>query len=258
VDLERCGASHLVMLSSAMVYGAVENNPIPLTEEAVVRPDHRFAYARQLATAEWMVDEWRRSRPGRRVTVLRPAIMMSQEASSGLARAVAAGFGQRFARTDPGSQFVHLDDVAAAVVIGVNKSLDGVYNVAPDGWIPGERLVALTGDTLRLPVPDRVGEVIEALRWRFRRGPIPPGLRAYTREPWLISNDKLKGVGWLPTVTNEQAYVEGTEGTWWSTISPQRRQELALGAVSAAVLLVIGAVISLGIGWRRRRRRERN
>ena len=66
------------------------------------------------------------------------------------------------------------------------------------------------------------------LRWRFQRGPIPPGLRSYTRAPWLVANDRLKAHGWTPTVTNEQAYVEGTEARWWTMITPKRRQELSL------------------------------
>ena len=45
--------------SSAMVYGAIANNPIPLTEDAVLRPDPTFVYARQLAAAEETIEEWR-------------------------------------------------------------------------------------------------------------------------------------------------------------------------------------------------------
>ena len=58
--------------------------------------------------------------------------------------------------------------------------------------------------------------------------PDPARLRSYTREPWLVANDRLKAQGWRPTVTNEQAYVEGTEARWWTMITPKRRQELAL------------------------------
>ena len=55
----------VVFVSSAMVYGPSVNNPVPLTEEAVLRPDVEFVFARQLATAEATVDEWRQSRAGR-------------------------------------------------------------------------------------------------------------------------------------------------------------------------------------------------
>ncbi len=244
---------HVVLVSSAMVYGAWENNPVPLTEEALLRPDVEFAFARQLGSAEQFVDEWRRQLPGRTATVLRPAIGMAADDTSRLAAALAAGMGQRFGTADPPAQFLHLDDLAAAVLLAVEQQLDGVFNVAPDGWIAGERVRALAGAVPRLKLPDRVSEVVNNLRWRFQRGPIPPGLRSYTRSPWLIANDRLKAAGWQPSVTNEQAFVEGTEGKWWTMVSPKRRQEITLVGASLAtltgVLLVVRAV-------RRARRRK--
>lgn len=253
VDAATLGADRLVVLSSAMVYGALANNPVPINEDAVLRPDTTFVYARQLASAEEAIEAWRTSRPDRFVAMLRPAVPIAADGTSSIARALTAGFGQRFGESSPGAQFVHHDDVASAVAVAVERRLDGVYNVAPDGSIPGDRVRALSGQRLRLPLPDRVADVIGALRWRFQRGPIPPGLRSYTREPWIIANDKLRAEGWTPTVTNEQSYVEGTEAKWWTMVTPQRRQELALSAM--VVGLVAAAVFGTIMGrrwWRRR------
>jgi nucleoside-diphosphate-sugar epimerase len=163
---------------------------------------------------------------------------------SRLAAALVSGFGRRIAEADPPSQFLHLDDLAAAVVLAVTASLDGVFNVAPDGWVAGERVRALSGERPRLPLPERFGELVSGLRWRFQRGPIPPGLLSYTREPWVVANGRLRAAGWAPTVTNEQTYVESTEAPWWTMVSPKRRQELALGtgvvgAVAAALVTVM-------------------
>jgi nucleoside-diphosphate-sugar epimerase len=227
---------HLVLVSSAMVYGAWANNPVPLTEDAALRPDLDFVFARQLASVEQMVDDWRTSAPGRTATVLRPVVTMAADGTSGLARALAAGMGQRSGEDDPGAQFLHLDDLAAAVVIATEQRLDGVFNVSPDGWVAGERIRALAGSAPKVKLPDRVAEVVARVRWRFQRGPIPPGLRSYTRWPWLVANDRLKAEGWRPAVTNEQAYVEGTEAKWWTMVSPKRRQELSLGGLGAGVL----------------------
>jgi nucleoside-diphosphate-sugar epimerase len=247
-------ADHLVLVSSAMVYGAWPNNPVPLTEDAILRPDVGFVYARQLAAAEAMADRWRRQRQGRTVAVLRPVVSMAADGTSHLARSLAAGLGERFGEDDPAAQFLHLDDLATAVHLAVRKRLDGVFNVAPDGWIAGERVRALSGERPRLKLPDRVAEVLAALRWRFQRGPIPPGLRSYTRHSWVVANDRLKRHGWKATVTNEQAYVEGTEGRWWTMITPQRRQEIALGGMIGGALVGTVAVL-LGLKWWRRRRR---
>jgi len=246
-------ANHLVFVSSSMVYGAWPNNPIPLTEDAILRPDVEFVYARQLAAAEAMSDRWRRQRPGRTVAVLRPVVTMAADGTSQLARSLAAGLGQRFGEEDPSAQFLHLDDLAAAVVLAVKRRLDGVFNVAPDGWIGGERVRALTGARPRLQLPERAADVLAALRWRFQRGPIPPGLLSYTRAPWLVANDRLKAHGWQPTVTNEQAYVEGTEGRWWTMVSPKRRQEIALGGMIAGALVATSLVVAAIRRWRHTR-----
>jgi nucleoside-diphosphate-sugar epimerase len=250
---DRLRATQVVFVSSAMVYGAQGNNPVPLTEEAALRPDVEFVFARQLASAEELVEQWRQSAAGRSTCVLRPAVALAAGGSSRLATAIVSGFGRRLAEADPPSQFLHLDDLASAVVLAVTERLDGVYNVAPDGWVAGDRVRALSGERPRIPLPERLGELLAGLRWRFQRGPIPPGLLSYTREPWVVSNGRLRTAGWQPTVTNEQTYVESTEAPWWTTVSPKRRQELALGVgVGAAAIAAI--VVTVFVRRRLRRR----
>jgi nucleoside-diphosphate-sugar epimerase len=255
-DVATLGAAHLVVLSSAMVYGAVANNPVPLTEAAVLRPDPSFVYARQLAAAEESIEAWRVAAPDRTVAMLRPVVPVAADGTSSLARALTAGYGQPFGESDPDAQFVHHDDVASAVALAVSDRLDDVFNVAPDGSIPGDRVRALTGQRFRLPLSNRAADVVGALRWRFQRGPIPPGLRSYTRTSWVVANDKLRAAGWKPTVTNEQAYVEGTEAKWWTMVTPKRRQELSLGGmVGGAIVAAVVAAIMGRRWWRRRARR---
>jgi nucleoside-diphosphate-sugar epimerase len=247
------GVRHVVLLSSAMVYGAWPNNPVPITEDAALRPDFGFAFARQLATVEQMVDDWREAIPGRSTCILRPVPAMAADGTSSLVRALAAGMGGRLGEDDVPAQFLHLDDLASAVELVVERRLDGVYNVAPDGHVPGSRVRSLWGMAPRLRLPDRVAELVADVRWRFQRGPIPPGLRPYVRSPWLVSNGRLRAEGWAPTVTNEQAFVEGTDAKWWTMLTPKRRQELALGAMIVTVLL--GTTV-VGV-WLRRRMRGR-
>ncbi len=248
------GATHVVFVSSAMVYGAAPNNPVPLTEEATLRPGVEFVFARQLASAEELVEQWRTSCRGRATCVLRPAVALCEGGGSRLATALVYGFGRRLAEADPPSQFLHLDDLAAAVMVGIERRLDGVFNVAPDGWVPGGHIRALSGERPRLPLPERLAELVSGLRWRFARGPIPPGLLPYTLQPWVVSNGRLRAESWAPTVTNEQTYVEGTEAPWWTMVSPKRRQELALG--SGVIACVLGAVVAATFARRRFSRRR--
>lgn len=232
--------THLVLVSSAMVYGAWPNNPVPLTEEAPLRADVSFGFAHQLAQVEQMIDAWRLAVPGRTVTVLRPVLTLAADGTSSVVRALAAGIGARLDEEDPPAQFLHFDDLASAVVLGHDQRLDGVFNVAPDGWVAGETVRALAGTPPRIRLPAWLIEPAVDIRWRFQRGPIPPGLWPFAQHPWLVANDRLKSAGWRPTVTSEQAYVEGTEARWWTMLTPQRKQELALGAMAGGLLF--GAV----------------
>jgi nucleoside-diphosphate-sugar epimerase len=238
------GVRHIVGLSSAVVYGAWPNNPVPITEDAPLRPNPDFAYAVQRAQVEHLLTEWVQSATGRTVAVLRPCVALGEEGSEWIAQSLAAAAGMRLAEEDPPTQYLHLDDLAAAVDLARTARLDGPYNVAPDGWVAGETVRALAGARPRLRLPDAVASRLARLRWRFQAGPIPPGLLPFTSYSWLIANDRLRATGWRPRRTSEQAYVAGTETRWWTMLTPQRKQELSLGA-AGGVLAIVGAVVTV-------------
>jgi nucleoside-diphosphate-sugar epimerase len=152
---------------------------------------------------------------------------------------------------DPPVQFVHLDDLAAAVVLAAKGGLDGAYNVAPDGSVDGETCRELVGRVPRVRLGADAAEEVGRFRWRHRLAPTPPGITPYTMYPWVVANDRLREAGWEPTLTNEQAYVDGTPGRPWATMNAKRRQQVALGV--AAVLAVAGVI---GLGWVLRRLRK--
>ena len=247
------GVGHVVVVSSATVYGAWPNNPVPLTEEASLRPNGGFVYAVHKAQIERLVADWRDDSTDRSTTVLRPAMALAEDDSSFIARSLAAAAGIRAPDLDPPVQFVHLDDIASAVDLARRNRLDGAYNVAPDGWISGELARALAGAAPRLRLPARVAARLAEWSWELRLGPIPPGLLPYTEHPWVVANDKLRAEGWVPRHSNEEAYVAGTEGSRWSMLTPKRKQELALGASGAALLLSGAGVAFLARRAQRRR-----
>ncbi len=246
------GVPHVVLVSSAAVYGAWPANPVPLTEAEPARPAPEFGYAVEKAELERLGGEWARAggAAGRTVAVLRPAPAVADGAASWLARALFAVLPFRSGPVQPPMQFVHLDDLAAAVALAVTARLDGPYNVAPEGWIEAERVRALAGAPPRLPVPLRFATRLAGWTWRMRVGSTPPGLLPYTVHPWVVASDRLRAAGWEPAWSNEEAFVEAHPGTWWSRLSPKRRQELTLGVAGTGLL---GAAALLArAGWRRR------
>jgi nucleoside-diphosphate-sugar epimerase len=249
------GVSHVVMLSTAAVYGAWANNALPLTEDAPLRPNPGFDFAVNAAERERLAGDWQAAHPGTTVAVLRPAVPVAENECGYLARALASASAVRPMGDggDAAAQYIHLDDLAAAVDLARRRRLDGPYNVAPDGWLDGDEVRALAGRP-RLRLPRRLARRVTALRWRLRLASAPPAIVPYTVHPWVVANDRMKAAGWQPTHGNDEAYVAGHRPAPWAAISPRRRQELALGAAVAAIVTV-GAGVALVIRRRIRRRR---
>ncbi len=235
------GVQHVVLLSSATVYGAWANNALPLAEDATLRPCPEMAFAVQRAEIERRLAEWRHDHPGTTATVLRPSPVVGDDGPGGwLARALHEARRVADIEGDAPAQFLHLDDLASAVVLAVTARLDGARNVAPDGWLRGAEYTALDAGTPKVRVPRRVGDRLSRLRWTLRLAPTPPGLQPYARHPWVVANDALRADGWVPTRANDEAFVDGTPATVLATLSPRRRQEIALGVTGGALVAAVG------------------
>jgi nucleoside-diphosphate-sugar epimerase len=239
------GVDHVVLLSSATVYGAWPGNPVPLTEDATVRPNPELDFAVRAAERERLAAEWKGDHPGTTVAILRPAVPLAEDATGWLAEGLLAAATIRATGVDdPPAQYVHLDDLADAVVLAVTKRIDGARNVAPEGWISGEQLRALAGGP-RVRAPEQVVRRLAWLRSRLGRTAAHPGLTPYTTHPWVVASDRLRAAGWDPAYSNEEAFVAGHKPAPWAMVSPQRRQELALAALGLAGTGLIAGIVAL-------------
>ncbi len=240
---DRAGVGHLVVMSSATVYGPWANNAVPLTEDAPLRPHPDLAFAVQKAEIERMVGEWAADHAGAVAATLRPVTVVADGTSGWLAQALHAAAALPTNEETP-IQYVHVDDVAAAVVAVWAARASGPVNVAPDGWLtPTERRALDPVPKVRLP--EQVAVAVADWRWRLRLAPTAPGILAYARHPWVVANDRLLATGWTASNSNEEAYVAGHEARAIETISPQRRQELALALVGVTVAAVGAGVAAL-------------
>jgi nucleoside-diphosphate-sugar epimerase len=244
----------VVVLSTAMVYGAWAANPVPLTEEAPVRPNPDFSWAVARADIENLVQEWRTGRPDTSVAILRPTAIVTDDDLGGLAQLLHTARVGVAAEGDPPVQYLHLDDLAAAVVVAVTGQLDGIANVAPNGWIPPDNLHDLEGPQARVRVPSWLARTIAALRWRFGVAPIPPGVVPYTSHSWVVSNDRMRSLGWEPSYSNEEAWVVSHDPGPLDRMPARRRQELAL---VLSIVAIVGVLVGVVAVLRRLRRSGR-
>ena len=259
--LEACGdanVSQVVLLSSAAVYGAWPDNPVPLTEDAPLRPNTEFSHAAQKSEIERMGSEWRDGHPGARLTILRPApILGAPGTRAWLARVTQPGLGDRITQNVTNRQYVHVDDVASAVVHIIDNQLAGTFNVSSNGWISGDDAPALLGPNLRLPLPDQASRWISALAAKRESAVFGRvcGVAPYARYSWVVSNDRLRATGWLPRSTSEEALVGSEAPSALNKFFRKHRQEVTFAAVLIGIFAVALAGWSGWLRWRRSRLR---
>ncbi|WP_419944137.1 NAD-dependent epimerase/dehydratase family protein [Candidatus Poriferisodalis sp.] len=242
---------HLTLVSSASVYGAWPNHPTPISENMPVRPNPESSFAVHHADAERTVLEWAdggRGAPAREVAILRPAPVVSNGPGGAIGEAMLAAAPIRTGNDDPPVQFLHLDDLASAVVLAVRRRLSGAFNVAPDGWLAPGELRALLGARpkirLPLPAPKRLDRYVAS-----RVGhAAPEGLLPYTRYSWVVANDRLRAAGWAPRYSSAQAYVIADAGMPWDDLNARQRQYAMLAGAGAVMVAGVWA----GAAWLRR------
>ena len=239
-------ATRIVRISSAAVYGAWPSNPVPLTEDASLRPNPHFSPAVQGAEVERLIAGWRDEHPGVTVTTLRSAPVVGPGAERLPARILLGHPPLRVRGAAMPVQVVHVDDLAQALALAATRELVGVFNVAADGWLDADAARALLPRSRVPAVPQEVLERALRRTWATGMGDIPPGVVPYLAHPWVIANDKLKAEGWAPSRTNEDAIREALYA-----LPPRRAKSGAIAAVVAAAACV--AALRL----RRRRRRAR-
>jgi nucleoside-diphosphate-sugar epimerase len=136
----------IVLASSAAVYGAWPDNPLPIDESWTPRPNRQCPYAGQKLEVERRCAAAAPTAALRICAVLGPhADPRVVKATAALRRIVPAIRGRRQAL-----QFLHEDDAVAALVGAAGA--EGVFNIATDDWL-GEGDVArvTAGRVLRIP-----------------------------------------------------------------------------------------------------------
>lgn len=235
-EAARVGA--LVHVSSATVYGAEDDNPVPLTEDAPLRAGPEFAYAWHKRLAEELVADWAEDHPEARVVVLRPTTVLGSAADDFVARHLQSLRLPLVRGHAPPMQALHPDDLVAAVRLAVEGELRGAYNVAPDGWLTADEVCAILGrKPLRLP--ESLAFPLAGRLWASHLTVAPAGGLHYLMYPWVVDTRRLREAGWAPRHTNREvlrAFGEANRGR--VAFGPLRttRRTLAAGGVGVAAL----------------------
>jgi UDP-glucose 4-epimerase len=231
------GVRKVVRVSSAAAYGAWSNNPVPLTEDAPLRPNPGFSPAVQAAEVERLLAEWRDDHPAVVVTTLRTAPVFGPGAERLPSRLVLGHPPLRVRGASPPVQATHVDDLVAALQLVVRADHPGTFNVASDGWLGHDTARSLLPRSGVPALPAPLLERVLARSWESGLGDVPPGVVPYLEHPWVVANDRLKALGWHPAHTNEQAIKAGL-----ATLGPTKPLIPRVLLLAAAALIGAAAV----------------
>jgi nucleoside-diphosphate-sugar epimerase len=245
----------VVVVTSAMVYGALHDNPVPLDDDAPLRAPADGGLISDLLEVEALCERAPRSHPGTAVTVVRPAALVGRGVDTVLTRHFEAPRLMKVRGSSPVWQFCHLDDLVSALELVVMADLDGPITVGCDGWLVHDEVEALTGrSSLELPPSVAFGAVNRLHRMGIT--PAPASELRFVTQPWAVSSERIREAGWRPEYDNAtalEALLEEISGRHAVASRRIGRKETAatLGAAGAAA-----AVIGTAAVVRRARRRK--
>ena len=241
----KAGVRKIVYTSSAVAYGAHPNNPPLLTEDSPLRANLDFSYAAHKLEVEYVAREFADEYPDVLMTIFRPAIVFGPNVDNAWSHLFETPFFLAIKGYDIKLQFVHEDDVLAALSKAVFDDLPGAHNLAPDGWLDLREMLSIVGRK-RFDIPENVAFPAMERMWDMGLAEGPPGMVHYGMHPWLVDNSKLKATGFEFSYGNREAFAAGAEkirevvrlGSKRVSRRDLRRGGMAgLGVVGAAVAL---------------------
>ncbi|MEU5834596.1 SDR family oxidoreductase [Streptomyces diacarni] len=236
------GVRRVVLCTSAMVYGALQDNDVPLSEEAELRATADATGMGDLLEIERLARRAPRAHPGLNVTVVRPAVLVGAGTDTTLTRHFESPRLLVVAGSRPCWQFCHVDDLVTALEYAALERVEGEVAVGCDGWLEQEEIEQLTG-MRRMELPSSVALGAASRLHRLGLTPSPAADLAYTMYPWVVSGSRLHDAGWRPRWTNEDVLAELLEEVAGRhTVAGRRlgRTEAATaaGAAGATVALI--------------------
>ena len=243
---------YLVVISSAIVYGASPDRPVIDDDEPLPHPPEQ-GLAADLREVEVAIARLGRRR-GLRYAILRPASVVGAGIDTMIVRHFEAPRLLAVRGTRRDWQFVHVEDVARAVEHILAYRLDGVMTVASEGVLSHADVEQISR-MRTVEVPPMMA--FATARQLYRAGVLsaPSDDLAFAVYPWTVSSARLRETGWAPRWTNTgclKVLLEESRGR--RGLGGRRvggKDVAALGAAGAAVAL-IGTAAALRRARKRR------
>jgi nucleoside-diphosphate-sugar epimerase len=236
--------SRVVLLSSAMVYGARPDNPVPLPEDAPLLAAADGSLAGDLLEVEQLARRSRRVNPSTEVTVVRPAALVGGAIDTLLTRHFEAPRLLAVRGCEPRWQFCHIADLASALELAARGLVSGDLAVACDGWLSRAEVEEISGlKSIELPAKLTFGTAQRLHRLGVT--PAPAAELHYEVYPWVVDCAMLRAAGWAPEHDNAsvlRALLAAREGHHAVAGRRIARKEAAITAAAGAAAGTAAAI----------------
>lgn len=248
------GVSRVILITSAMVYGANPDNPVPLEENAPLNADPDGSVVGDYMEIEQLAERSPRTNPGMKVTVIRPAALVGEGIDTLITRHFEAPRLLTVKGCAPRWQFCHVADLMSAIELAATGSVGGALAVGCEGWLDQDQVEELSG-LRRIELP---AGVTFATAQRLHRAGITPAPVAdlhYVVYPWVVDCQTLREAGWKPGITNTEALEQLLEQRAGHHAVAGRRlakKDATITAAGATVAVIGTAAIVRQVRKRRR------
>jgi UDP-glucose 4-epimerase len=193
------GVKQVMIHSTYYVYGASAYNPALLDEDAPLKASEVTQDLVDSVELESLakIHMWRH--PELNITILRPCNVLGPGVRNSMSLLLSRPVAPVLMGFSPLMQFLHVDDMADAMVLAFEKNKPGIYNVAPEDWVAYQEAVTQCG-CKKLPlfsVPPMLPKIISGLlNWNAF---FPPYLINYFKYPVILEGKLFRDTfGWKP------------------------------------------------------------
>lgn len=196
---KRYGVGQMIVYSTHLVYGASAYNPALLDEDQPLKAAEVTQELVDSVELESLANIFLWKHPELNITILRPCTVLGPGVRNTMSILLARPVVPVLVGFSPLMQFLHVDDVADAIIAAFEQNKPGIYNVAPEDWIAYQDAAEQCG-CKRLPIPSVPPSVPRAISKLLNWNAFFPGYMVdFFKYPVVIDGRLFRDTfGWQP------------------------------------------------------------
>lgn len=203
----------VIVHSTYFVYGATPFNPALMDEDYPLKASEVTSDLVDAVELENLAQIYLWKYPEMNITLLRPCNILGPGVRNSMSLLLTQKMTPVLMGFSPLMQFLHVDDMADAIVKAHQGNKPGIYNVAPADWVGFQEAVVQCG-CRRLPILS-VPPAVPRLLSRLLNGNafFPPYLINYLKYPVIIDGTLFRDTfDWRPQRTLADIFAEYRKG----------------------------------------------